>query len=75
MHYMAVLSNLRRRFFYILGHYAHARSQGGRQPGAANPGLYTVVENNDDLSDALAMHAPRGTCSEDLVRRDICRAS
>ena len=28
--------------------------------------VYTVLKKNDDLSDALAMHDPRGTRSEDL---------
>ena len=34
------LSHLRPRFAYILGNYEHSRSQGGRQPVAAKPGLY-----------------------------------
>ena len=42
MLYLAVLSHLRPRFAYILGHYRHARSQGGRQPAAAKPPFYTI---------------------------------
>ena len=37
--------------------------------------VFTILKNNDDLSDALMMHASRGTRSEDLVRRDVSRAS
>ena len=33
----AVLSHLRPRFAYVLGHYGHAWGQGGRQPAAAKP--------------------------------------
>ena len=36
------LSHFRPRFANILGIYGHARSQGGRQPAAANPPLYPV---------------------------------
>ena len=32
-----VLWHSRPRLAYILGHYGHARSQGGRQPTAAKP--------------------------------------
>ena len=40
MYPLAVLSHLRPRFAYILGHYGVARSQGGHQPAAAKPPLY-----------------------------------
>ena len=36
--------------------------------------LLLYIQYNDGLSNALVMHAPRGT-EWDLVRLDICRAS
>ena len=37
MHYLAILSHLRPRFAYTLGHYVHVRSHGGRQNAAVKP--------------------------------------
>ena len=46
MYPLAVLSLLRPRFAYILGHYGHARSQGGHQPAAAKSPMYCNMTKN-----------------------------
>ena len=42
MYPLAVLSHVRPRCAYILGHYGHAQSQGRHHPAAAKPPLYNI---------------------------------
>ena len=42
-HDLFIVNPLRSFLCYILSNYGHARSQGGRQPPAANPPLYACI--------------------------------
>ena len=67
MQYLAVLSHLRPRLAYILGHYGHARSQGGRQPAAAKPGLLYYIPSATFCS----FHSIRALCAPSFLCEGI----